>query len=251
MTIYHLQLRPNVNEAINAETLALDHFERLSTAKIRRLPVSVDQYPRPLEEIFEIECQEADESRLIVEGDLRRVDYLGAAHQQGEFRVLGDAGNFVAAGMRGGSLVVNGSVGDFLAAPIGSRKSGMSGGEIRVSGTAGHYAAHRMRRGTILIQGGAGKHLAASMVAGTVMVDHCDAGLAIGMKRGSIVMHQPPNSACTESPRLSSPHSFTPNFLRLFRCPEIAAFIRPVIAANAHRIRADLTLGGQGEIIFP
>ena len=66
-----------------------------------------------------------------VEGDLRRVKFIGAGMTAGRLTVAGDAGMHTGAEMRGGELVVEGDVGDFAG-------TGMRGGRLVVRGSAGH-----------------------------------------------------------------------------------------------------------------
>src|SRR3954467_15527188 len=94
-----------------------------------------------------------------IEGDLRRVQYVGAAMtagrltvagdvgrhagagmRGGELRVEGDAGEWAGAGMHGGTLVVHGSAGCHLGGVASGERAGMRGGEIVVHGSAGARA---------------------------------------------------------------------------------------------------------------
>jgi hypothetical protein len=53
------------------------------------------------------------------------------------------------------------------------------------------------------------------------------------------------------SSRFSPPVRFDPGFLHLYRDPDFKTLTRPLRRLPVFRTRADRTIGGQGEIIFP
>src|SRR5215211_6844567 len=64
-------------------------------------------------------------ARLVIEGDARGLDGIGAGMEQGEIIVEGSAGRGVGAGMRGGSITVRGDAGD-------DAGTGMAGGLLAI-----------------------------------------------------------------------------------------------------------------------
>jgi formylmethanofuran dehydrogenase subunit C len=128
--------------------------------------------------------------RLTVAGDVGL--HAGAGMRGGELHVEGDAGDWAGAGMRGGMLVVRGSAGRELGGVQHGERAGMRGGEIIVHGDAGEQAGAGLRRGLIAVAGHAGAAAGLRMLAGTIVTlgglgPHAGAG----MRRGSIVAMAP------------------------------------------------------------
>ncbi len=262
MTRWHLRRLDSDHRAIDASGLSLRWLDDKSSQQAADGRLIADGQPVALGELFEVRRDEAAADptgdEIIVEGDLRNVHALAARHDRGCFTILGNAGNHVAASMTGGTVRVEGNAGDFLAAPWGNDKVGMSGGQVRVSGNVGSHLAHRLRRGTLFIGGDAGPLAAASLVAGTVAIAGNAAGdIGVGMKRGTILLgnregwasgldHQPTLPAL----RFSRPFSFDAEFLRLYR----ASILEPIIGhwedRRIRRVRGDRSVGGIGEVIF-
>ena len=74
-----------------------------------------------------------------VEGDLRRVKYVGSGMSGGRLTVAGDVGMHAGAGMTGGELVIEGDAGDWAGAA-------MRGGRLVVRGSAGRQLAANSAR---------------------------------------------------------------------------------------------------------
>lgn len=119
-------------------------------------------------------------------------DYLGAAMTGGEVIARGDAGLLAGCEMSGGRLEIGGHAGDFAAGALPGSMDGMRGGTLIVRGSVGARFGDRMRRGTALVFGDAGDFLASRMVAGTIAVAGAlGAHPAYGMRRGSVVCAGP------------------------------------------------------------
>lgn len=244
--------------AIDASGIRRSWLSGKSESQICQTDLVADGKAVPLGELFDVEIQESAQDQILVAGDLANVHGLGAMHDDGEFRINGDVGNYLGCGMTGGQLTLQGGAGDFVGAPLGARKVGMSGGTICVQGDAGDCLGHRMRRGTIIVNGSAGKLLAASMVAGTIGVaGTLGAHLAVGMKRGSLILAS--GTALAEQVdrepgarrRFSSPVRFDPGFLSLYQDPRFTEVMTPLMRLPVFRTRADRSAGGIGEVIFP
>jgi formylmethanofuran dehydrogenase subunit C len=170
--------------------------------------------------------------QLRVEGDLRRVKFLGAGTTAGRMIVAGDAGMHTGAGMRGGELVVEGDVGDFAGGSMrGGRlvvqrsaghhlggaqpgeRAGMRGGEILVHGDAGDQVGAGLRRGLIAVARRVGGAAGLRMLAGTIVaVGGLGATPGAAMRRGTIVAM----SQVTLLPTFAFACSYRPPFLRLY-----------------------------------
>jgi len=222
-----LTLRQSPVVPLDAEVLSPD---RLAGAEdIAALPVWHGNERTRLDEFFAVSGSGDD---VRIEGDLRRVRYVGAGMASGRLTVAGDVGDHFGAGMRGGALEVEGDAGDWAGAAMrggtlvvrgsaGSRlggvhsgeRAGMRGGEIVVFGDAGERAGEGLRRGLIAIGGRAGEAAGLRMLAGTIVaVGGLGARAGAGMRRGSIVTMAP----ATPLPTFVFSCLYRPPFLRLY-----------------------------------
>ena len=219
-----LTLRTALDQSIEIAGLTPDRVATLSEAEIAGLPVLAGARRASLGDFFTVSGERSD--RLHVEGDLRRVDGLGAGTAGGELLIDGSAGRRVGAGMRGGwidvrgdagddagvgmqggALRITGDAGDRLGAALPGASKGMTGGEIVVNGSAGADAAARVRRGLIAVGGDVSAGPARAIIAGTLVVfGRTGPEPGRGSKRGSIVALGPidiPETyeyACTYQP---------------------------------------------------
>jgi len=282
-----LTLRAALPFRVAADAIAPDRFAACSAREIaalglwpaRRpeaaedvgragLGVSSPRPPRsiPLAEIFAIEGERA--ASVVVCGDLRAVDGLGARMAGGSLLIEGDVGRETGRQMRGGRLTVRGNAGDQtglamsggtihvlgnagdgLGAPLAGASSGMSGGEILVRGDVGRDAGAGVRRGLLVAGGSADTGAGRAMLAGTLVVMGRISG-TVGEwnKRGSIIAGQgapiPPTYryACT----------FRPEYLRLvfmhLRASDFPVDERVATAPYA-RYCGDISQFGKGEIL--
>jgi formylmethanofuran dehydrogenase subunit C len=127
-----------------------------------------------------------DGGTLIVDGDVG--DYAGAGLRGGEIIVRGNARDLAACEMAGGVLTIEGNAGDFAASTLPGSMDGMRGGTLVIKGNVGERCADRMRRGSVIVFGNSGDFLASRLVAGTLALGgHAGAHVGYGMRRGSIV----------------------------------------------------------------
>jgi formylmethanofuran dehydrogenase subunit C len=173
-------------------------------ADIERLEIHHGNRKLPLGELFQVSGDPSD-SRMVWEGDLSGVHYLGAGMDGGEIRVAGHAGRHLGSQMSAGTIDVEGDASDWLGAQMraglirvrgragnavggayaGSIR-GMTGGTILVHGPAGDEVCCRMRRGLVAV-GGAGEAAGYSMLAGTLLVfGPCGERPGADMRRGTI-----------------------------------------------------------------
>ena len=115
--------------------------------------------------------------------------YLGEEMAGGSIRVEGDVQGWAGSAMRGGLLEIFGYGGDYLAAPYRGETIGMRGGQIIVHGSVGVKAGFRMAGGSIRIEGSAGDFLGQAMQGGEILVQgDCGLRLGAGMKAGRIIV---------------------------------------------------------------
>jgi formylmethanofuran dehydrogenase subunit C len=130
----------------------------------------------------------AGDEQLVLAGDLRRFNWIGARMSGGEIVVRGDVGAWAGAEMSGGVLRIFGDAGARLGAAYPGARAGMTGGEIAVTGDAGEEAGAGMRRGLVAVGGQTGSGAGLRMLAGTVIaLGGIGAEAGLGNRRGSLV----------------------------------------------------------------
>ena len=225
-----LTLREPPTVPLETEGLTPDRLAGRRRGEIEALTVWHGNRRAQLADFFAVSGDGDEEVR--VEGDLRRVKFLGAGMSAGLLTVAGDAGMHTGAEMRGGELVVEGDVGDFAGEEMrggrlvvqgsaghglgGGRpgvRAGMRGGEILVHGNAGDQAGAGLRRGLIAVAGRVGDAAGLRMLAGTIVaLGGLGARPGADMRRGTIVAMSP----VTLLPTFAFACSYHPPFLRLY-----------------------------------
>jgi formylmethanofuran dehydrogenase subunit C len=225
-----LTLREPPAVPLEGEGLSPDRLASRRRGEIEALTVWHGNRRAQLADFFAVSGNGNEELR--VEGDLRRVKFLGAGMTAGRLTVAGDAGMHTGADMRGGELVVEGDVGDFAAVGMrGGRlvvrgsagrqlggaqpgvRAGMRGGEILVHGHAGDYVGAGLRRGLIAVAGRVGGGAGLRMLAGTIVaLGELGAPAGAAMRRGTIVAMSP----VALLPTFAFACSYRPPFLRLY-----------------------------------
>ncbi|MCK9306420.1 MAG: formylmethanofuran dehydrogenase subunit C [Methanoculleus sp.] len=158
---------------LEADTITPDAVAGKKTEEITALPVYVGREEHRLGDYFEVSGKAGAtpaETKIVVNGDLSRVKYIGMKMTAGEVVVNSNADMYVGAWMQGGKITVNGNVDAFAG-------TGMKGGEITIKGNAGNYlgAAYRgdwrgMQAGKITVTGNAGSDLGTFMNGGEIVV---------------------------------------------------------------------------------
>jgi len=209
-----LTLREEPVVPLEAEALCPDRLAGARREEIAALPVWHGNERTRIGEFFSVSGS-GDDVRL--EGDLRRVKFVGAGMtagrltvagdvgmhagagmRGGELHVEGDAGDWAGAGMQGGTLAVRGSAGRQLGGVYPGERAGMRGGEIIVHGDAGAQAGAGLRRGLIAVAGRAGDAAGLRMLAGTIVaLGGLGPRAGAGMRRGSIVAMAPTTPLAT------------------------------------------------------
>jgi formylmethanofuran dehydrogenase subunit C len=225
-----LTLREPPTVPLETEGLSPDHLATRRRGEIEALTVWHGNRRMQLADFFAVSGNGGGELRI--EGDLRRVKFLGAGMTAGRLTVAGDAGMHTGADMRGGELVVEGDVGDFAGTGMrGGRlvvqgsaghqlggaqpgeRAGMRGGEILVHGDAGDQVGAGLRRGVIAVAGRVGDAAGLRMLAGTIVaLGGLGARPGAAMRRGTIVAM----SQVTPLPTFALACSYRPPFLRLY-----------------------------------
>jgi formylmethanofuran dehydrogenase subunit C len=225
-----LTLRQPPTVPLETEGLSPDRLAGRPRGEIESLTVWHGNREAELGDFFAVSGNGDEDLR--VEGDLRRVKFLGAGMTAGRLTVAGDAGmhtgadmrggelvvegdvgDFAGTGLRGGRLVVQGSAGDHLGGAHPGERAGMRGGEILVIGDAGDQIGAGLRRGLIAVAGRLGAAAGLHMLAGTIVaLGGLGSRPGAGMRRGTIVTM----SQVTLLPTFAFACSYRPPFLRLY-----------------------------------
>ena len=263
-----LRYRGTTTIPVEAECLTPDHLAGKSPAEIAALPVQHGNAPAPLGEFFTVEG-DAGDGQLRIEGDCRRVKWIGAGMARGRIEVHGDAGMHTGAEMRGGEIELSGSAGDWLGAEMrGGRihvhgdaghlvgatyrggAVGMRGGAILIDGKAGNEVGSGMRRGLIAVGGDSGDFTGVSLIAGSIFVlGRPGVRPGAGMKRGTLVCA---GAAPVLLPTFRLDCEYRPVFLRIY-LRQLRQWGFPIadelLDSTWRRYSGDLVGLGKGEVL--
>ena len=243
-----LSLTAPPDHVLVADCIAADRFAALDGKEIAQLPVVHGGRTTKLGEFFKVRGGRSSVVRI--EGDVPQVVAIGAGMAGGELTIEGSVGRDLGLAMSGGRIDVRGDAGDNAGgAPPGAAR-GMSGGEIIVRGNVGDEAGARMRRGMLAVTGDGGRGVGSGMIAGTVVVfGQTGPGTGRFLKRGSIValasIERPATFryACTYRP----PHVGL--LLRYLRSGVGVPVADRYIGGRYERYSGDLAELGKGEIL--
>ncbi len=130
------------------------------------------------------------EVKIVMDGDLSRVKYIGAGMKAGEIEANGDVDMHCGAMMRGGKitvrgnadcwagcemhggeLIIEGDAGANLCAMYRGEMTGMTGGRVVVGGNVSECAGQYMAGGEILIKGNADILAGLNMKGGKITIE--------------------------------------------------------------------------------
>jgi formylmethanofuran dehydrogenase subunit C len=177
---------------LEADNISPDAFAGKTAAGIADLHAYVGREQHRLGEFFDVSGKAGatpGETKIVVNGDLSRVKYIGmkmtdgeivvnnntdmyvgAWMQGGKITVNGNVDAFAGTGMRGGELIINGNAGNYLGAAYRGDWRGMSGGKITVKGNAGSDLGYFMTGGEIVIGGDVDVHVATHAEGGKIII---------------------------------------------------------------------------------
>jgi formylmethanofuran dehydrogenase subunit C len=192
--------------------------------------------------------KELESGSISIEGDAGA--YLGFGMKSGQIKVSGNAGLYVACEMKKGYLEIAGNAGDFLGAAQPGNKMGMKGGTILVKGNVGERAGDHMRRGNILIEGNAGDYCGSRMTAGTIAVMG-ETGRYVGyaMHRGTLLLWKRPQLSASFNDCGAHTLAFLPILFASFKALN-SKFADASSAFNrVQRYAGDMSEMGRGEVL--
>lgn len=267
-----LRLRQAPALRVDLRDLSPAGLAPLPVADVAGLPLWHGSERIAVGDLFDVHVHAHDDGgggpALVVEGDLRRFDWLGWRMEAGVLRVEGDVGDYLGCGLRGGVITVSGNAGDFagaaqaggditivghagdfVAAALPGDMEGMHGGRLLVGGHAGDRLGDRMRRGTVVVMGNAGAFAGSRMVAGTLAIGGaCGPHPAWGMRRGTVVLA---TAALAPAPTFVPVESDIAVFWQLLS-RSLARAGGPFAGLPARqplRIVGDLAVDGKGEVL--
>ena len=187
-----LTLKNQPDLYLEADNITPDAFAGKKAEEIADLHVYVGREQHRLGDFFEVSGKTGstpETTKIVVNGDLSRVKYIGMKMTGGEIVVNGNADMYVGAWMQGGRITVNGNVDAFAG-------TGMKGGELVINGNAGNYlgAAYRgdwrgMSGGKIIVAGNAGSDIGTFMTGGEIIIGgDVDVHVATHAEGGRIVI---------------------------------------------------------------
>lgn len=210
MTALTFSLKAEPRQRIDVSPLTPDQLAGKNASDIGALLLQNGNRQVRADEVFAIEGSDAES--LVFRGATGKLDFIGKGMSRGSIRVEGDAGSYLGMHLKGGRIVVTGSIqaygacemkageiivggdaGDFLGAALPGNKKGMAGGIVVVKGNAADRVGDHMRRGVILIEGNAGRYLGSRMTAGTIAVlGQVGEHVGYAMNRGTLLLAQAP-----------------------------------------------------------
>lgn len=265
MSALTFTLKKTLAQKLDVSALTPDLLADKSPAEVSATPLPYGKQTLRADEFFDISG--TDSKQIVFENANTKIDYIGAGLKTGSITINGDAGaflgfqmkqgeivlngnaaDFAACAMAGGLLRINGNVGDFLGAALIGDKKGMKGGTVLVSGNTGERTGDQMRRGMILIEGNAGKYCASRMLAGTIGVLG-DVGeyVGYGMRRGTLLLTKKPQMHST----LQDCGTHTLPYLSLMfkSFNTLPSKFAKINQNRAQRYAGDLANDGKGEIL--
>ena len=177
------------------------------------------------------------DGELVIRADCSRGDFIGAGMKSGSLTIDGDAGDHLGAGMLGGTIQlrgnarhwagaelsgglirISGNAGESVGGAYPGSRFGMRDGTILVEGSCGPDAGMMMRRGLIAIGGDAGDAAGRNMIAGSIFAfGRLGARAGSGMKRGTIATFAGDREVAESLPvSFISSGRFRPHFLNIY-----------------------------------
>jgi formylmethanofuran dehydrogenase subunit C len=211
----------------------------------------------------------SDTQTIVIKNSFEKLDFIGKDLDGGSISVEGDAGAYLAMGMKTGTITVSGNaglyagcemkkgyleiagnVGDFLGGALPGNKMGMKGGMILVKGNAGERVGDHLRRGTILIEGDAGDYCGSRMTAGTIAVmGQTGRYLGYAMRRGTLLLWNPPQLSASFNDCGTHTLAFLPLLFKAFQTLN-SKFADSAAAFNrVQRYAGDMAEMGRGEVL--
>ncbi len=181
------------NVPVEAE-ISPDTFAGKSIEDIKKIKILKGNKEKELSEFFDITGESAQtpaDIKIIVDGNVDRVKYIGTSMSAGEILIKGNTGMHTGDDIKGGKIVIEGNCADFCA-------SEMKGGEFEVKGSAGNYLGAAKRgnwmgssKGKITVLGNCGSEVASWLRGKEIVLNikgNAGAFLGVHMHQGTIIV---------------------------------------------------------------
>jgi formylmethanofuran dehydrogenase subunit C len=261
-----LALRTEPPAPVRAAALIPERLRGLAAGTVAALIVPCGRKTVAVGDLFDVSG--AGEEELVLTGDLRRIDgigagmsggrvviedladHVGARMSGGEITVRGDVGAWAGAELRGGLLRISGDAGARVGSAYPGARAGMTGGEIVVTGDAGEEAGACMRRGLVAVGGATASGAGLRMLAGTVIaLGSIGAEAGLGNKRGTLAS----GTTVEPLPSYAFANRFSPPALRLqlLRARELGLTVDDALLRGTWaRWSGDRTELARGELLI-
>ena len=267
MSALTFTLKSKPAQRVDMSPLVCQHLSGMSITEISALTLQSGKLKLRVDELFTISGSDAEE--IVINNSVDNLDFIGKDLDGGSITVNGDAGAYLAFGLKSGEIKVSGNVGlyaacemkkgyleiagnagDFLGAALPGNKMGMKGGTILVKGNVGERAGDHMRRGNILIEGNAGDYCGSRMTAGTIAVmGQTGRYLGYAMRRGTLLLWNQPKLSASFNDCGAHTLAFLPILFASFKTLN-SRFADASIAFNrVQRYAGDMSEMGRGEVL--
>jgi formylmethanofuran dehydrogenase subunit C len=188
MSTLSLSLRAAPSGAVDLSALVPGKLAGLSVSDVERLALGDSPHAPRVGDVFAVSGETG--GAIAISGGSTFLDYVGAGLDGGSMTIEGAVGNYAGRGMKSGTLTiggnagaylasaakgglihVKGSAGDFLGGARPGDKFGMIGATVVVEGNVGERAGERMRRGLVIARGSFGAAAGSRMVGGTLWTE--------------------------------------------------------------------------------
>lgn len=262
---FTLKTRPD--QRVDMSPLACQQLHGKEPAEIAAILLQCGKRQLRVDELFHISG--TDTQHIVIKNGFEKLDFIGKELDGGSIQVEGDAGAYLAMGMKSGIIKVSGNAGlyagcemkkgyleiagntgDFLGGALPGNKMGMKGGLVLVKGNAGERVGDHLRRGTILIEGNAGDYCGSRMTAGTIAVmGQTGRYLGYAMRRGTLLLWNQPTLSASFNDCGTHTLAFLPMLFKAFATLN-SKFADSAAAFNrVQRYAGDMSEMGRGEVL--
>lgn len=211
MQTVKLSLKKANKIPIEADDVNPDNFAGKTEEEIRAIKVWYGNTQPLLGDFFNIEVEgndTAENTKIIIEGDVSRVKRIGQNMSAGEIEINGnvdmhcgfgiiggkivingDADSWLGCEMTGGEIILNGNAGYYVGSGYRGESCGMRGGKITINGNARDYLGEHMCGGEILVKGNVGLLPAISNNGGKIIIEGNATMPASEMRSGTVIIN--------------------------------------------------------------
>jgi len=259
------ELKAKPDQRLDLSPLSPERLKDLKQKDIEALVIGTTRARLTVGDAFKVKGKDASELRfvgtdgrcdkigaglkdgsIVVEGDVGA--YLGAAMKRGRIELKGNAGVLAAASMAGGSIAISGDVDERAAGILVGETMGMKGGVLTIGGNAGPLLGERMRRGLVIVEGDAGDYAGGRMIAGTILLKRkVGRNAGYGLRRGSLILLEEPKDLL---PTFGDCGVMEFDYLRLLEHWLRETGKRISLGDRARRLMGDMAVLGKGEMLI-